>query len=105
MWYELRVRSLPGSEGHGVLPRPPGTARERRLAELCTGCSDCVAVCPKQIISLDEERLPVVSSLDACGRCGLCADVCTRGAIELTKETRLGLERTVKEDASGQREA
>ncbi|ARE84230.1 NADH-plastoquinone oxidoreductase subunit [Roseovarius sp. EC-HK134] len=103
MWYELRDRSLPSSEGHAVLPRPPGTVREWRLADMCTGCGDCVAVCPKAIVALDKEVLPVVTAIDACGRCGLCADVCTRGAIELTKETRLGLERILKGDGLGQR--
>lgn len=102
MWYELRDRSLPLSEGHAVLPRPPGTVREWRLADLCTGCGDCVDVCPKQIITLDQERLPVVSAMDRCGRCGLCADVCMRGAIELTRETQLGLERILKGDSAGQ---
>ena len=103
MWYELRDRSLPSSEGHAVLPRPPGTVREWRLADMCTGCGDCVAVCPNSIVALDREVLPVVTAIDACGRCGLCADVCTRGAIELTKETRLGLERILKGDGLGQR--
>ncbi|WP_297541437.1 4Fe-4S binding protein [Roseovarius sp.] len=28
------------------MPRPPGTVREWRLADLCTGCGDCVEVCP-----------------------------------------------------------
>lgn len=99
MWYELRERSLPETEVQAILPRPPGTVREWRLTDLCTGCGDCVAVCPKEIIALDHEQLPVVIAINACGRCGLCADVCTRGAIELTRETRLGLERILREDA------
>jgi ferredoxin len=74
--------------------------RDWRLADLCTACGDCVDVCPKAIISLDDERLPVVTALEACG---LCADVCTRGAIELTRETRLGLERMQKSDLPEQR--
>ncbi|MGR3697363.1 MAG: 4Fe-4S binding protein [Roseovarius sp.] len=28
------------------MPRPPGAVREWRLADLCTGCGDCVEVCP-----------------------------------------------------------
>ena len=98
MWYKMRDRSLPSSDAHSVMPRPPGAVREWRLADLCTGCGDCVEGCPKAIVALDDERLPVVTTLEACGRCGLCADVCTRGAIELTRETRLGLERMQKVD-------
>lgn len=98
MWYDLRDRFLSSSDAHSVMPRPPGTVREWRLADLCTGCGDCVEVCPKAIITLDGERLPVVTAPHACGQCGLCADVCTRGAIELTPETRLGLERIHKLD-------
>ena len=46
MWYDLRDRFLSSSDAHSVMPRPPGEVREWRLADLCTGCGDCVAVCP-----------------------------------------------------------
>ncbi|MEQ9258439.1 MAG: 4Fe-4S binding protein [Roseovarius sp.] len=79
----------------GGLPgiRPPGALKEPALEDKCTGCGDCAAVCPQEIISLDAHSLPVMTSLDSCAKCGLCADVCMMGAIELTLETRLGLAR------------
>jgi len=100
MLYEFRDRMLPDVEGLDALPRPPGAVREMRLADLCTGCGDCAAVCPNQIIELDKERLPVVISIQSCGLCGLCADVCTHGAIEFTRETRSGLTRVLQAEAS-----
>lgn len=72
--------------------RPPGAVSEARLQDLCTGCGDCAAVCPKHIIGLDDARLPVVTGMRACGHCGLCADICMHGAIELTEQTRCGLD-------------
>lgn len=100
MVYELRNRILSGVSDSNLLPRPPGAVREMRLAEQCTGCGDCVAICPKQIITLDEDCLPVVNSMQNCGHCGLCADVCTRGAIEFTRETRSGLKHILQAEAN-----
>ena len=73
-------------------PRPPGTLREAKLKEVCTGCGDCITVCPSAALSLDPEGHPVLSAKGRCGQCGLCADVCMQGAIELTARTRAGLQ-------------
>ncbi|MBN1147245.1 MAG: 4Fe-4S binding protein [Anaerolineales bacterium] len=47
--------------------------------ELCTGCGNCVAVCPNQAISL----MGGVACIDAqtCTRCEACVDACPTGAI------------------------
>jgi len=79
--------------------RPPGALVEKQLRDACTGCGDCAAVCPQDIIALDIARLPVVRGTGACGRCGLCADVCMQGAIELTEETRIGLDAVLCREA------
>lgn len=71
--------------------RPPGALSETALAERCTGCGDCVSVCPASVLSLDADGCPVVGARDRCGYCGLCADVCMQGAIELIVRTRTGL--------------
>ncbi|MET4101098.1 NAD-dependent dihydropyrimidine dehydrogenase PreA subunit [Roseovarius sp. MBR-78] len=98
MWYELQNGSISNRQRLAMQKRPPGALCESRLMDRCTGCGDCVEVCPKQIIGLDDARLPVVIAMETCGQCGLCADVCTHGAINLTLETRLGLKRIMKED-------
>lgn len=53
----------------------------------CTGCGDCMDVCPTgaiQVVSrcadIDPER---------CVECGLCAEACRHGAILLAEETGL----------------
>ncbi len=71
--------------------RPPGALSEAALAGSCTGCGDCVSVCPATLLSLDLDGCPVLSARDRCRHCGLCADVCMHGAIELTARTRAGL--------------
>lgn len=47
---------------------------------LCCGCSACVQKCPKQCISMCEDKegflYPVVDE-DVCVKCGLCEKVCT----------------------------
>jgi ferredoxin len=71
--------------------RPPGSRSEDGLAARCIGCGDCVSVCPASILSLDPDGYPVLRGRERCGHCGLCADVCMFGAIELTARTRAGL--------------
>jgi len=78
--------------GTEVIQRPPGALDADALADVCTGCGDCVAVCPAALILLDKDYLPVVVSLNLCGECGLCADVCSYAAIQFTPETRKGLD-------------
>lgn len=65
--------------------RPPGTVGRRQLAERCSGCGDCVAVCPSGALALDPLGYPrMMSEGGRCEQCGLCADVCVRGAIVYT---------------------
>jgi NAD-dependent dihydropyrimidine dehydrogenase PreA subunit len=53
----------------------------------CSGCGDCVAVCPTHCLEL-AGRLPWLPRPLDCVRCGLCAAVCPTGALVLapTKE-------------------
>lgn len=75
--------------------RPPGTTRTE-LEDLCVGCGDCVAVCPSALLQLDSEGLPEFVQEQACGCCGLCADVCSFGAIRFTPRMLSGLRRTLR---------
>lgn len=71
--------------------RPPGALSAHRFEERCTQCRDCMAVCPLNAILADLTGYPVLDESATCLSCGLCADVCMHGAIELTDETRAGL--------------
>lgn len=88
---DIRGNFFSGATGGMPVERPPGALEDHELEDLCTGCGDCVAVCPQEVLVLDAQSLPAVVSKDRCGKCGLCADVCMMGAIELTVETRLAL--------------
>ena len=49
--------------------------------ELCSGCGNCIVICPKGTFRLDDGRVVVVGDLGACDYCGDCEAVCESGAI------------------------
>ncbi len=56
----------------------------------CKGCELCVAVCPKEILAIDEDALnskgyhPIaVLNEDACIACGNCGIICPDGVINV----------------------
>ena len=49
--------------------------------ERCTACLACIPLCPEKAIHLEDDR--VVIDRELCTNCGLCADVCFSGALEL----------------------
>jgi electron transfer flavoprotein alpha subunit len=51
-------------------------------ARLCTGCGDCVVVCPAQALALLESTA-VLAQPDACNYCAECEAVCPVAAIAL----------------------
>ncbi|HZD44433.1 MAG TPA: CoB--CoM heterodisulfide reductase iron-sulfur subunit A family protein, partial [Methanomicrobiales archaeon] len=94
------VTSVEGSVGHfhvKVLRKPRYVDEEK-----CTGCGECIPVCPFE--SLDEfnvglgtrrsmrlyfqQAVPRVSIIDedTCTKCGNCRSVCEVGAIDLKQE-------------------
>jgi len=52
--------------------------RPRLSAELCAGCGQCAAVCPRQAITPGQ---PPRFDLERCVGCLCCAEVCPQGAI------------------------
>jgi len=50
-------------------------------SEKCTGCGNCVEVCPVEAISMNNEK--AVVDEDTCTECGLCVDECPNDAISL----------------------
>ena len=51
-------------------------------AARCTGCGDCVAVCPTQCLAM-AGRLPWLPRPLDCVECAACATVCPADAITL----------------------
>lgn len=49
---------------------------------LCTGCSRCVQVCPKQAVTVTGGKARVNRSL--CNGCGKCTQACLNKAMEIT---------------------
>jgi len=45
----------------------------------CTGCGSCVDVCPRQAITMHDDRAMINEHL--CIQCGACVEVCPVGAI------------------------
>lgn len=50
--------------------------------DLCTGCGDCIAVCPTDALGWQDGKA-VLTRPDMCTYCAICEDVCPAGAIEL----------------------
>jgi len=53
----------------------------------CLGLSTCVRACPFDALSMGEDNLPVVNR-ERCTGCGICAEICPKGIITLSSETR-----------------
>jgi ferredoxin len=47
----------------------------------CTGCGNCVEICPPQAISINEGTAFIES--DLCEECGFCAAECPVDAISI----------------------
>ena len=67
---ECATRLLWATDGEG--PLAIDNAR-------CTGCGDCVSLCPTDALSLDEGALTLLA--DRCVECHLCGEHCTTDAI------------------------
>lgn len=55
------------------------------VKELCTGCGECIAVCPVGAITRDGEK--VVRDREKCTVCGRCVSVCPASAVSLAGKT------------------
>ncbi len=50
----------------------------------CTLCGQCIAVCPKDVLELENEK--VITNVDECMLCSHCYSICPEGAISFDKE-------------------
>jgi len=55
--------------------------------DLCTGCGQCLSVCPAGAISLSSDGKAVVDA-SLCRGCGACAQICPVGAVHMSAPTR-----------------
>jgi coenzyme F420-reducing hydrogenase delta subunit/heterodisulfide reductase subunit C len=51
--------------------------------DFCSRCGICVAVCPFEAISKDEEQNKIILDVEKCRVCGLCVSACPLLAIDL----------------------
>lgn len=56
--------------------------KARVIEKDCTGCGSCVAVCPTEAITMNEDNIAVVNE-DLCIGCGSCVGVCPTEAMVL----------------------
>lgn len=55
--------------------------------QLCTGCKQCVDLCPMDVFRFDEEKQkPFIKYLRDCMSCFLCELKCPAGAIYVTPD-------------------
>ena len=61
--------------------------------KLCTGCEQCVNVCPMGVFEMKEKevngekkRVSVVVAPDKCINCKACETTCPAGAIKVVEE-------------------
>jgi NAD-dependent dihydropyrimidine dehydrogenase PreA subunit len=48
--------------------------------DLCTGCGECVDICPNEVLELSDEKASVIDE-EECVGCESCVEVCEQGAI------------------------
>ena len=62
---------------------PTRTAGIEIADDYCSRCGICVAVCPFEAISKDEEQNKIILDVEQCRVCGLCVSACPMSAIDL----------------------
>ncbi len=60
---------------------------DRNCTFACLGYGDCMKICPKGAISIDEDRHIAVVDSKKCIGCGLCVKKCPSGIIHLIRDT------------------
>jgi len=58
---------------------------ERIDPTLCSGCRECVDICPMDVIRMDEKaNIAVIIYPEDCSSCGFCEPNCPKDAIYIS---------------------
>jgi len=52
--------------------------------EKCTGCGECVDICPAEVLEVVDEKCKVAKA-DECLGCESCVETCTEAAIQVSE--------------------
>jgi NAD-dependent dihydropyrimidine dehydrogenase PreA subunit len=52
----------------------------------CTGCNDCVSVCPTHVLDPGDGMVPQIARIDQCQTCYMCELYCPADAIYVAPE-------------------
>ena len=82
-----RAQLLSGDiRGEKSVFRPPWALTEVEFVTCCTGCGDCVAACPDNLIVEGRGKLPQMDfNRGGCDFCEACLAVCEPGALKQDK--------------------
>lgn len=53
----------------------------RFIKSRCTGCGECLEVCPVDAVSGDADKKQISIDSKQCIKCGTCVDSCEPGAL------------------------
>ncbi len=84
----------PPGPGEGPLPGESGKNRKQHDIEIyeawCKACGICVAFCPRECLSLDEEGMTAATKPERCTGCGWCEIHCPDFAISIRERKDKG---------------
>jgi Pyruvate/2-oxoacid:ferredoxin oxidoreductase delta subunit len=66
-------------EGPGRAAGGPAAVKPAVDQDACTGCQECVAVCPETAIEMRDGKAHILSA--ECSNCRICIPACPEGAI------------------------
>ncbi len=80
--------------------RPPWAISEDLFLEACTGCGNCIKVCPENILVKSSADFPIVDFTNGdCTFCEACVDSCDDNAFNKTPEQQAWNHKAIATDS------